>query len=396
MKMRSITYDLVLSVRKWAGWITLLPLIMLFAPLGSAYAATNYYVWKDNPSPNPPFTNWTMAATSIQDAVDLTINGDRVEVTNGTYDTGGRVTPGYSLTNRVCITKAITLRSINGAGATIIAGAEAPGGGMGTGAVRCVYMTNAASLIGFSLTNGHTMTSGDGDYDQKGAGVFLHNNAVVSNCIIRGNSAYSSGAGVCLYLGGTMNNCVISWNTSAGSAGGALVYGGYLLNPKMNNCLILGNTGISAAGVYLLADGPEMNNCTVVSNTATTYGGGGLYSFSYAYTVSNCIVWGNRATAPAYESKSNILINTTVTNINFTCSGPAQLGTGNIGADPLFVNSAAANYRLAVNSSCINAGANNSWMTNAVDLDGHVRIRYGRVDMGAYERIYDATIYNFH
>jgi hypothetical protein len=32
-------------------------------------------------------------------------------------------------------------------------------------------------------------------------------------------------------------------------------------------------------------------------------------------------------------------------------------------------------------------------MTNAFDLDG--RIRYGTVDIGAYETIYEGTIYKF-
>lgn len=43
----------------------------------------------------------------------------------------------------------------------------------------------------------------------------------------------------------------------------------------------------------------------------------------------------------------------------------------------------------------VNAGTNQSWMTNSYDLDGRKRIRYGTVDMGAYEMIYGGTLYRF-
>lgn len=35
-------------------------------------------------------------------------------------------------------------------------------------------------------------------------------------------------------------------------------------------------------------------------------------------------------------------------------------------------------------------------MENALDLDCGKRLRYGRVDMGAYEAIYNGAIYSFH
>ena len=56
----------------------------------------------------------------------------------------------------------------------------------------------------------------------------------------------------------------------------------------------------------------------------------------------------------------------------------------------------AGNYRLSANSPCVNTGTNQFWMTDSCDLDGRTRICYGTVDMGAYERIYDGTIYTLH
>ena len=65
-------------------------------------------------------------------------------VTNGIYQRG----PGGSkwrLTTCVAVNKPVTLRSINGPGVTVIDGG---------GAAQCLYLTNDAVMVGFTLTNG--------------------------------------------------------------------------------------------------------------------------------------------------------------------------------------------------------------------------------------------------
>ena len=72
--------------------------------------------------------------------------------------------------------------------------------------------------------------------------------------------------------------------------------------------------------------------------------------------------------------------------------------------NPMFINNGsgygdtyvAGNYHLSANSPCINTGTNQEWMTGAFDLDGRTRIRYGTVDIGAYEFIYSGTIFSIH
>jgi hypothetical protein len=152
-------------------------------------ASTNYYVATNGPG--GAFTNWATAASNIQDAINVCSSGDVVWVSNGVYNTGGMTNypTGTILTNRVVINKIITVRSANNDPTnTIIMGAKDPGtpnGTNGPAAVRCVYITNGAWLIGFTITNGATMQTGGVANDSYGGGVFGEGS--VSNCIITGN-----------------------------------------------------------------------------------------------------------------------------------------------------------------------------------------------------------------
>ena len=137
-----------------------------------------------------PFTNWVDAATNIQAAIDASEDGDTVLVTNGVYATGGRVVPGASLTNRIVVTNAISVQSVNGRTNTVILGQ----GPMGDSAIRCAYLANGASLSGFTLSNGCTRTTGDAEQDQNGGGIF---GGTVSDCLITGNSADTVGDITC-------------------------------------------------------------------------------------------------------------------------------------------------------------------------------------------------------
>jgi hypothetical protein len=111
---------------------------------GSLSAAT-LYVDLNSTNATPPYNDWTNAAVTIQDAVEAASAGDTILVTNGVYATGGRTVNGYALTNRVAVTKPLTLQSVNGPAVTVIQG----NGPIGTNAVRCVYLTNNATLVNY-------------------------------------------------------------------------------------------------------------------------------------------------------------------------------------------------------------------------------------------------------
>src|SRR5262249_56660290 len=70
-------------------------IIYLFCSLCSwrtaAQSSLTHYVDSNSQNPVVPYTNWATAARIIQDALDTAVAGDTVLVTNGIYETGGRV-----------------------------------------------------------------------------------------------------------------------------------------------------------------------------------------------------------------------------------------------------------------------------------------------------------------
>jgi len=378
--------------------------VLFFSWCGNVLGAVHYVDAKGT-NPSAPYATWATAATNIQDAIDAAAAGDQILVTNGIYNTGSNSAAGGQITARVSVYKPLALASVNGAGATVIDGG---------GAVRCVFLTNGASLSGFTLTNGNTMDS------SPGGGVWCESGVILSNCVISG-CTNSNGGGGC--SGGTLYNCILRGNATSGAGGGCLnstayhcvlennlgagngggasggAYysctftgnsgpvpgyaqgGGGAENATLYNCLLTGNTAGAGGGAYLC----RLYNCTLTGNYPNAADGyvytfmGAYFNPSYAY---NCILYSNSTAAAALC----VLDHCCASDTNF---GPWEQDTLSpitdcITNDPQFVDAANGDYRLQSTSPCIGAGAV-QWAATPTDFAGSLRIVNGAVDMGAYE-----------
>ena len=250
------------------------------------------------------------------------------------------------------------------------------GGGMYAGtAINCAFTGNYGKLYGGGMENGTATNC-----------VFTGNSAIfgggmegvtATNCIFTGNIAQYGGG----MDSGTATNCAFISNY-------ATVGGGGTYDGTATNCVFFGNaaTQYISGGTTTPANGggayaANLYFCTVVNNSAQG-SGGGVYSSSLSAT-TNCIIWGNTAVVGGL----NVFGSGTVT---YSDVQRGFNGTGNINADPKFVNQASGNLHLtAASTACVNAGTSataypfNTFPTT--DGDGGKRTIGAKPDMGAYE-----------
>jgi len=363
---------------------------------------------------------------TIQDAENASASGDEILVTNGVYQTGG------TADSRVNISNAKYVHSVNGPDMTIIKGLQ-PLGTNGPGSIRCATLGLGVTLAGFSLTSGASQTIGGGirtfgivsncnigqNIAVQGGGAYLFNGGTISDCRFHDNIAQTSGGGVFSAQFGLVTDCAFSNNLALTSGGGMMEgtcinsilagtqarMGAGAYQVGLINCVITENSGLpgsplsSGGGAYfsgmsncLLTDNTAFyggggyfcfaTNCTVVSNSASV--GGGLYvavapGSGTAMVPTNTIVYYNNASS----NGPNCYIGFSGT-INRNCCTTDYAGASDITNAPLFVDPANGDFRLSLNSPCINAGRN-SYVTNSTDLDGNPRLVGGTVDIGAYE-----------
>ncbi len=313
--------------------------------------------------------------TTIQGSLCLAVDAEEIVVAPGTY----RETIIFCGSN-------VTLRSQDPENSDIVASTIIDGHEAGPVVSFSGKESESCTLAGFTIQNGSAFLGGGvrgGVFGGMAVDWILAREgtraAIVNNTIAR-NSAVHQGGGLFACHGRVQNN-IISENSAPYGGGGSLSDG------IIQNNSIVGNKADHYGGGLYDCDGIIRNNTMCGSWAADD--GGGLFGCHGA--IGNCIIWGNTAGRfgnDIYESSTP----------SFSCTTD-HMGEGNIWNDPFFVDADGPDddpdtwedndYHLSSDSACIDAGENQDWMWDAVDLDGNPRIFYGTksrtVDIGAYE-----------
>jgi hypothetical protein len=165
--------------------------------------------------------------------------------------------------------------------------------------------------------------------------------------------------------------------------------------PTLINVTFSGNIASSGGGIYNHSSSPILSNCTFSGNSVSEsgIGGGMLNEFSSSPTLTNLVLWGDTPDEISNSGSSSIPI------VTFSDVQGGYDGTGNIDADPLFMDATNGDYHLSPDSPCIEVGSNDVPNLPVYDFEGDERILDGdgdgvaTVDMGVdeYKPIFTVT-----
>jgi predicted outer membrane repeat protein len=346
--------------------------------------------------------DWADAFTNLQSALAIALPGNTIEVAQGDYSPGSDPTDTFQLLDLVTIQGGFPTGGANSpdpsAYPTLLDGLEnnyhvVTGSG-----------TNASAVLeGFTITDGNADGNGDSNSSYGGGMINDDGSPTLMDCIFTNNTAsYGGGAvynaadvyspGEVVAPAATLTDCIFTGNTSS-YVGGALYNFGindFSFSPTLINCLFAGNSAANDGGaIDDSGASPILTNCTFTANSAANYGGAIEDDTNSYPTLTNCILWNDSA---AFSPSSEIDFDSgydyyPYATVNNSDVDSGYSGTGDIDADPLFVDPTNGNFQLQPNSPCINAGDNDAPGLASVgtDLAGNPRIIDGVVDMGAYE-----------
>ena len=353
-----------------------------------ALPLTNYVTSAAGAKPVRPYARPETAATSIHDAVELTVPGSTVFLDAGMH----------KIDSAISLSKNIT---IQGAGreATVLRGHA----GSDNNYRLFTLDSPEATVRDMTLSGGYMYESGSCVYVNAKGGRLV-------NCAIVGNTLQTStryGGALCMNsLDALADRCVIACNTNSATGynwgytrGVVLIQAGTLRNSIVRKNVIKQhsqcNNSNSGGIVYLKGKDALVENCTIVENVDN--GGSGCAVWLHgAYQdtphLYNTILTGNK-TPNVTIPESSPLPNLRATDASycydvkncFFVGSAAFDAKSYVGTDAKFVDAAAGDYRLRIDSPCRSKGRNGDWMADALDVYGQPRLMGRKVDIGAAE-----------
>ena len=351
----------------------------------------------------------------IQEAIKNSVDGDTILVAPGTYyekiHFGGR---------------RVTVRSTQGPAVTVI------DAGLAGRAITFNSGENHTTVFeGFTVTHGYNAGNDGGGIYCASASPRIRYNIITGNVAERGGGVFLNGASPEL-----LNN-VIASNTADFGAGifgifqsdpliaSNLVYGnfsnvngggiqiGYDSHPEILNNLIFSNRALEAGGGLLLGliSNPLVANNTFYGNVADVRGGGICLWAEASPTLVNSILWDNQSPLgpeiyvgyivggypPCDGTIRYCDVKGGLSSIFIDLGQALDWGVGNIDQDPLFVDPAQNDFRLAqdpvqpgVINPCVDVGsrpAGNAGMGLLSTRTDEVWDQ-GGVDMGFHQGTY--------
>ncbi|MCP4581082.1 MAG: T9SS type A sorting domain-containing protein [candidate division Zixibacteria bacterium] len=306
---------------------------------------------------------------TVQAAVDSAVDGDLIELTDGSFSGRGNKDISYA-------GKAITIRSQSGNAEACIIDVE---GEYDMVSQRGFIFDNDEGNE--SVLSDLTIINGVADApcpDCDGGGVYTHNSSpTISNVTFIGNFAAAGGAIGSVGGSPVINDCRFSDNEAFN--GGAL-YFFENCSATVTGCLIYRNLATMKGGAISAQSNPvlvNIINCTISNNQAPA--GGGIESWESEFDILNTIISfnGEGEAIFLYESPNVTFAYSDIfgnTGGDWIGDISDQLGIdGNISDDPLYADTVNNDFNLTVDSPCINAGDPDS----PQDPDG------SRADMGA-------------
>ncbi len=285
-------------------------------------------------------SSWALAKRTVQAGINAaSLAGGEVWVAAGAYN-GNTVLTAYAYLYGGFAGTEISRGQRNwNANATIL-----DGGGSGsvvTAQTGCNL--TVSGIDGFTIRNGKAASGG---------GIYCPSSSpTICNNTITGNGASANGGGIfCGYSSALISDNIIAANSAIGGGG----------------------------GICCCSSSPTISNNTIAANSGSD--GGGIYGDSSSATISNNIVAFNSSGLYEINGRNNCVYNPS----GYNYSGlPA--GTGDISADPVFVDMAAGDYDITAGSPCIDAGWNGAPGIGTADIHGDPRIIDSIIDIGADE-----------